>query len=93
MTILKGVNDEEGEQYKIMILGLHNHLFSIFKFHTSPQVESMEKMNLIETDGVELPNVTVWDSPHSSFEASDVPFVQMDKQKQDCTQMNTYIVL
>ena len=31
-----------------------------------------------ETDGVELPSVTMWDSPHSSFEASDVPFVQMD---------------
>ena len=53
----------------------------------------MEKMNLIETDGVELPSVTVWDSPHSSFEASDVLFVQMDKQIQDCTQMNTQCML
>ena len=31
MTIMKGVNDEEGEPYKRLILGLHNHLF---KFHT-----------------------------------------------------------
>ena len=27
MTILKGVNNEEGELYEILILGLHNHLF------------------------------------------------------------------
>lgn len=37
-----------------------------------------EPNTMNETDGVELPSVTMWDSPHSSFEASDVPFVQMD---------------
>ena len=41
----------------------------------------MEKMTMNKTDGVESPSVTMWDSPHSSFEASDVPFFKwIDKQ-------------
>ena len=37
-----------------------------------------EPNTMNKTDGVELPSFTTWDSPHSSFEASNVPFVQID---------------
>ena len=37
-----------------------------------------EPNTMNETHGVELPSFTMWDPPHSSFEASNVPFVQMD---------------
>ena len=56
-----------------MIRRLNRRLHIPYK-STSQVYGEDEPNSMNETDGVELPSVTVWDSPHSSFEASDVPF-------------------